>query len=335
MFKELRKIYNLKSLSLDKLGDKLIYTINNITYINEKSFNMEMSPLEFSAYRNRVFYSMNENLYEIKNCEFVEFIHIQDSDRIHIINENIVLSFKWITRKEIEYSIYDTNTNLLWKQANNMRITIFENYLLINERFNKKEFIVKDAYTGNVLWHFSLPEGFKIFSKIQLVENVLFFTAYKDINRYKKVFGLDIHTGKTLWEYNFQIPYKENIIAFHINPENNLSYGYGGRLYQVFDPVNGKIVFEKDMSDYYEQGVEPDLHRNSISDGRLWFVSGYGENAKFGAININTHEVEFIQDYPLELDYRFHKIIFHQNKLYVSDSGNTLHIFEKTSDEQV
>jgi len=224
---------------------------------------------------------------------------------------------------------YDTDKNIA---------IFYDDLCVVNPHFLKPQNQLSCYKLGdfdNKIWHFSLPEGFKIYGKIQLVENVLFFTAFKDVNKYENNYGIDIRTGNVLWVYNFKTPYDGEIIAYHINPENNLSYGYGGRLYQVFDPVNGKIVFEKDMSDYYEQGVEPDLHRNSISDGRLWFVSGYGENAKFGAININTHEVEFIQDYPLELDYRFHKIIFHQNKLYVSDSGNTLHIFEKTSDEQV
>lgn len=113
-----------------------------------------------------------------------------------------------------------------------------------------------------------------------------------------------------------------------INPENNLCYGYGGNQYQVFNPLTGAIVLEKDMSEYYEKGIEPNVHRNAIYNGKLWFVSGRGENAKFGVLDIATSEIDFVQDYPLENSEQFETPVYHKGILYLLDSVGTLHIFE-------
>lgn len=178
------------------------------------------------------------------------------------------------------------------------------------------------------LWEFFLPEQFFIFGKIQVIDNILFFTAFKNANKAQNVYGIDIHSGQIQWELNYSIPYTTYVLASLINSEDNLCYGYGGHFYQVFDPIRGEIILKKDMSEYYNQGIDPILPVNSLSDDKLWFVSGRGEKAKFGALNIKTAEIESIQDYPLENDGQLGKPIYHQGKLYIKDDSNVLHVFE-------
>jgi outer membrane protein assembly factor BamB len=180
------------------------------------------------------------------------------------------------------------------------------------------------------IWQFKLPEEFKIWNDIKRVEDTLFFEARKGVIRNNNVYGLDIHTGKIKWEFHFSLEENTGFVATNVDKKTNLSYGYGGIYYQVFDPVNGRMLLSKDMTKYYEQNVQPVSWNNAIADNRLWFVSGQGENAKFGALNIETSEMEFIQDYPLANNGQFSKPVFYDGKLYLLDHYNKeLHIFEK------
>jgi len=220
--------------------------------------------------------------------------------------------------KEYEFKIDGLNSILFINQKS----------IIFWDAWDKKQVITVDN-EGKFLWNYKLPEGYKIFLVPQVVEDVLFLKATKEINRYKKVIGLDVKTGKLKWEQNYQIPYSTNNITSCINSKNNLCYGYGGDQYQIFNPVTGEVVFEKDMSKYYAKGISPNVHRNAIYNDKLWFVSGRGEKVKFGALDIASSEIDFVQDCPLEYDYQFDVPVYYKGKLYLFDTGGTLYIFER------
>ena len=135
--------------------------------------------------------------------------------------------------------------------------------------------------------------------------------------------GLDIKTGEVLWQLLFKIPYKEQLLATTLHKENKLCYGYLGNLYQIFNPISGKIVFEKEMN----ENINP--YTNAICDNKLWFVSGKYEECKFGYINLANNELELLQDFPQEDDETF-EIVYHQKKLYLRGKYyNNLYIFEE------
>ena len=135
--------------------------------------------------------------------------------------------------------------------------------------------------------------------------------------------GLDLKTGEVLWQLLFKIPYKEQLLATTLHKENKLCYGYLGNLYQIFNPILGKIVFEKEMN----EKINP--YTNAIYDNKLWFVSGKYEECKFGYINLANNELELLQDFPQEDDETF-EIVYHQKKLYLRGKYyNNLYIFEE------
>jgi len=173
------------------------------------------------------------------------------------------------------------------------------------------------------LWQYTLPEGFSIFKQPQIVDDVLFFDSFKNGNEENFVVGLDIKTGEVLWQLLFKIPYKEQLLATTLHKENKLCYGYLGNLYQIFNPISGKIVFEKEMN----ENINP--YTNAIYDNKLWFVSGKYEECKFGYINLANNELELLQDFPQEDDETF-EIVYHQKKLYLRGKYyNNLYIFEE------
>lgn len=174
-----------------------------------------------------------------------------------------------------------------------------------------------------LIWQYTLPEGFSIFKQPQIVDDVLFFDSFKNGNEENFVVGLDIKTGEVLWQLLFKIPYKEQLLATTLHKENKLCYGYLGNLYQIFNPISGKIVFEKEMN----ENINP--YTNAIYDNKLWFVSGKYEECKFGYINLANNELELLQDFPQEDDETF-EIVYHQKKLYLRGKYyNNLYIFEE------
>ncbi|MFV0153814.1 hypothetical protein OBJ97_11375 [Empedobacter falsenii] len=191
-----------------------------------------------------------------------------------------------------------------------------------NPRHRGKEiFFYNDIITDTFLWHHTLPEGFKIFGSVQMIDNVLFFSC-TDVNlRNSKLIVLEIETGKVLWEF-------ENLIDFQIDHKNKLLRGYQGAYYQVINPFEGKLLDNKDLKELWDQGIDPDAVRNTITEDKLLFVSGRGENTKFGAINLATSEIDFVQSFPLENDGQLDKPVFHEGKLYLHDSNNVLYVLE-------
>lgn len=305
----------------------VIANLENL-YINDKTVDIKGYDLYienqtlYAIFNNKV-YVFDENSYFFKR--------IYDSIiSEYRLTENNVITSEYLPSREFEIKYY-VEKKLKWSKCSK-GLYVVDNSDVILERniFKPIEISILNNKNGEINWSFQLPEGFKIFDKIQVLKNVLFFIAFKDEGNYNKQYGLDIKTGKILWELNFQIPYTKNNIAFHINPKDNLCYGYGGNLYQVFNPITGEVLVEKSMSNYYEQDIDPGVHGNVIYNNKLWFVSGRrGENAKFGAIDLKTHKMDFIQDYPLENGGQFDKPIYHKDKLYLRDSNSVLHIFKK------
>lgn len=328
----IRKIESIEPTSLYDLGGNIVYTIEGVTYINNKSYNKYLSILDFSVFEDKLYFFENSKLYEFKDYEFVEIISVEGIEKLKIIDNQTFFGWKKLSRKEKEFMFYDLELNFLWSDLGKISINSIKGVIFKGKRFDDTKFEVLDIKTGKSLWSYELPEGYTIFGTIQLVENVLFFNTYKDLNRYKKKIGIDVKTGKVLWEHNFEIPYEKNNIADTLNKDNNLCYGYLAKKYQVYNPVTGEMVLEKDMSSYYEQGVSPD--KNAIYDNKLWFVSGKGENVKFGAVNLETSEMDFVKDFPLNTaeqnDEHFDTPVYHNGKLYLRGVHyNTLYIFEK------
>ena len=198
-----------------------------------------------------------------------------------------------------------------------------ENVFLLRNNYKTSQITNIDLEIVKPLWQYTLPEGFTIFKQPQIVDDVLFFDSFKNGNEENFIVGLNIKTGEVLWQLLFKIPYKEQLLATTLHKENKLCYGYLGNLYQIFNPISGKIVLEKEMN----ENINP--YTNAIYDNKLWFVSGKYEECKFGYINLANNELELLQDFPQEDDETF-EIVYHQKKLYLRGKYyNNLYIFEE------
>ena len=261
--------------------------------------------------------------FDFQNQKFDSILKLsEETSFFEVININNVIA---CIEEEDEKLVMYNNRKQKWKipYAPAYYNLLSENVFLLRNNYKTSQITNIDLEIVKPLWQYTLPEGFTIFKQPQIVDDELFFDSFKNGNEENFVVGLDIKTGEVLWQLLFKIPYKEQLLATTLHKENKLCYGYLGNLYQIFNPISGKIVFEKEMN----ENINP--YTNAIYDNKLWFVSGKYEECKFGYINLANNELEFIQDFPQEDDEIF-EIVYHQKKLYLRGKYyNNLYIFER------
>ena len=261
--------------------------------------------------------------FDFQNQKFDSILKLsEETSFFEVININNVIA---CIEEEDEKLVMYNNRKQKWKipYAPAYYNLLSENVFLLRNNYKTSQITNIDLEIVKPLWQYTLPEGFSIFKQPQIVGDVLFFDSFKNGNEENFVVGLDLKTGEVLWQLLFKIPYKEQLLATTLHKENKLCYGYLGNLYQIFNPISGKIVFEKEMN----ENINP--YTNAIYDNKLWFVSGKYEECKFGYINLANNELEFIQDFPQEDDETF-EIVYHQKKLYLRGKYyNNLYIFEE------
>lgn len=261
--------------------------------------------------------------FDFQNQKFDSILKLsEETSFFEVININNVIV---CIEEEDEKLVMYNNRKQKWKipYAPAYYNLLSENVFLLRNNYKTSQITNIDLEIVKPLWQYTLPEGFTIFKQPQIVGDVLFFDSFKNGNEENFVVGLDIKTGEVLWQLLFKIPYKEQLLATTLHKENKLCYGYLGNLYQIFNPISGKIVFEKEMN----ENINP--YTNAIYDNKLWFVSGKYEECKFGYINLANNELELLQDFPQEDDETF-EIVYHQKKLYLRGKYyNNLYIFEE------
>ena len=301
----------------------LVIQEKNHLYINDLKINIEENDYIGLSYKNII--KTNSDKKEVSVWNNTNFLLLsKEHSTLNFIDNSlfILVDFDY----ENIYSLYKINVN---KNIYHSKIDGFKNII----HFDSEKIWVNDMLEQNIIdcisikneliWQYTLPEGFTIFKQPQIVDNVLFFDSFKNGNEENFIVGLDIKTGEVLWQLLFKIPYKEQLLATTLHKENKLCYGYLGNLYQIFNPISGKIVLEKEMN----KKINP--YTNAIYDNKLWFVSGKYEECKFGYINLANNELELQQDFPQEDDETF-EIVYHQKKLYLRGKYyNNLYIFEE------
>lgn len=261
--------------------------------------------------------------FDFQNQKFDSILKLsEETSFFEVININNVIA---CIEEEDEKLVMYNNRKQKWKipYAPAYYNLLSENVFLLRNNYKTSQITNIDLEIVKPLWQYTLPEGFTIFKQPQIVDDVLFFDSFKNGNEENFIVGLNIKTGEVLWQLLFKIPYKEQLLATTLHKENKLCYGYLGNLYQIFNPISGKIVLEKEMN----ENINP--YTNAIYDNKLWFVSGKYEECKFGYINLANNELELLQDFPQEDDETF-EIVYHQKKLYLRGKYyNNLYIFEE------
>jgi outer membrane protein assembly factor BamB len=315
-----------KCNSIQLLYNYLLLSINNKTIFNDVEFMDNELYLNFFKNNNSVYYYNKSRLYKFDEDKFTIVFEVKDYDAIFQTNKNEFICYKNITKKENLLS-YFYGKELKWEiLTTKFYKNISDNFFSVFERFDRTKFSI---YSKNniEIWNYKLPTGFNIYLNIKPVNNILYFTAYNEHQKNQLVSGLDIETGKVIWQHQYEVTSANKFIsAPAYNEKDQLFYGIG-HIYQVFNPKTGEIVLEKIFDKCKNYNLLVDAQ--AVYDNKLWFVSGGGKNTKFGYVNIDTHQLEFIQNLPHEEYEVFDTPVFYEGKLYLRGKHqNSLYVFE-------
>ncbi len=334
----IRKHIQIKGQSsawLKNISGNILYALaeGDKTYINGICFKKYLSLLKFSSLNNDLYFFDNSKLFKVINDKLIEKFCIEGLDGLKIVSENVLFGRKRLSRKEKKYSLFDFNYNLLWTYTGTDSITPIKGLIFCSERFDKTKFYLRNSLNGKRLWNYQLPDGYTIYLSPKVIDDVLFIEAYNEKDNQFLV-GINKDSGEVLWKEYFEVNINDKFIIAHcFNRFENLLYGCSNKLYQVFNPINGEVVLEKEVSDLFQEDFI--IHKNLYSENKLWFVGQIGEKVKFGFFNTENQELELLEDFPSETFVRIQSIEYHKGKLYLLDDSNTLHIFEKEENNKI
>lgn len=310
------------------VNDQLLYIINNIIFIKDKTF--EIGDSEYLFVQNNNLFKTNyseKRIYILRHNEFIVF----DNNCWTSINYNsdedyVLMNNSWTTT-----TIKTCNFKF---EANGLQHILFskDDFLITHDYWNNNK-ITSFHSRREPLWDYTPPAFFTINRYPIVIEDILFSIAHDQHGYNQLMVGLGIENGNILWEDRREITQKNrSLVSYTFNKKNNLLYKFG-QSYEIFNPKTGKIIYEKDFEETIKHDLVP--HINSIYDNKLWFVSSNYENSeyervKFGYINLDTHRLEFIQDfYRQQGELSFAPPIYHEGKLYLrGTSYHNLYIFE-------
>lgn len=264
----------------------------------------------------------------IKKCS-LEFVCETIEENIIVLNEDFCLGSTSkrkprIYRNEI---ISTKNNNVVYKWDDNKALALvaFESnwFFIFNTKFNGDLFLM-DIKKNEKVWDIKIDDGIPGRRYYQQIENYgLLVQKYFSVDK-SNLLKIDILTGSILWEIENTLPY------YTYEASTCMLYGIAGNTFEVIAINEGE---RKLQTEFYEN-IHILPHLTYYSNGLLYF-SGFRDNNTpvFGAVNVQTGELEFTQEVEVAGEKSFRKgldkPIVVGNRLYVKDSMNTLHIFEK------
>lgn len=302
-------------LGIKKVGNQ-IYAKFEDSVSSTNNFNLTHEQYDsLIEHQEKAYFTFNDSLF---SAEGGQVFSLKGFDQFYVGN-NFFFGHKRVSRKELHYSLIDKELNIIWGTTDNCFMRLYGEHIIQFERLDRSKFLVKNLNNQH-LWRFDALEGHNI-QDIYLIQNTLYLTTRDKNFRLIKKFGIDINSGNISWEQTFEVPFKNNIIASTFNKKDNLFYGLSQSRFQIFNPVQGKLIKNNEMPDDTDSSLEPEVVRQSIDESHLFFVSGVGIKSKFGSFNIKSESFDFVTDHKLKEDDKFDTPLFHDGILYL----RTLH----------
>lgn len=194
----------------------------------------------------------------------------------------------------------------------------------------KNSVLCDDLVDGQLKWKFELGNDVKVGGDFILMSDLIIVSTTN-----QDLIGIEINTGKELWRLpNCNLHHQQQ-------PKTNYLVGlasnsFGDNFYQVIDPISGKKLIDKKFDNFFYE-TRPTLA--CIKETHYYFISnviGDGTGTKserqthLGCINLQTHEIEWVEKIGTTLDRRseYQKPEINGSKIYLLDGEQTLHIYE-------
>ena len=293
---------------------------------------------------------------EEKGCYYIdENFNIIKSDYFLIANENSKYLIAWANAVKISRGVYNRSICLLENDLVNVKEIILEENYLYLETYTNDVLITssKDIILGyhifptNLLWEFSLASlgkwknswdeerFFEVYKLIGIYNNILW--AFIEIGGF---IGLDIKTGELKYRISEYHMGKESKLFFrsdyYLDNERGKIFGLAHIFIEIdlnqAPPFVTQYGLQEEFEKYNIKKANDTAEDFVVQDNLLYFY--LAEQLKFGILDINTKEIIYISE-PIAVVERddcftqLKDLKVSENKVYILDSNNTLHIFER------
>ena len=337
--KEVQYISNVDNFLI--VDDKLYFS-NGKEVIDERGHSILNSPLslQFLNYKEPYFYipDIYGNTYLImgKEVRFLKDIFIKKviSDSFLLVSKDKKTAIFDIINNEFHYILNSRIFKFLeWKEK-----LFFK---------NKNTIQGIEIYTGQFLWEFPLSSlgkwknswdeerDFEVYKLIGIYNNILW--AFIEIGGF---IGLDIKTGELKYRISEYHMGKESKLFFrsdyYLDNERGKIFGLAHIFIEIdlnqAPPFVTQYGLQEEFEKYNIKKANDTAEDFVVQDNLLYFY--LAEQLKFGVLDINTKEIIYVSE-PIavvERDDSFTQLRdlkVSENKVYILDSNDTLHIFER------
>jgi len=227
----------------------------------------------------------------------------------------------------------DIKTHKLSKPLQGNLIEFQFGCIYSNDR-EKKEFTLH-AETGEPEWKVDystyIRQDYPQFDVMARHENQLVCLANEDC-----FLGIDIDNGEIKWEETTfsAITGKPLELARFSGLKENVIAFCSGAIYAEFDLIRKKYIPKKTFAPLNDLlSAEIYIQRTFLQNNLLYFTSQNNKTKKWHTVGIlDTKTLEMLWIHELELPHNVflnHIPLADEAHLYIKDSNNTLHIFEK------
>ena len=252
--------------------------------------------------------------------EFVLYRESLGGGRVNIFNGNFIENKYERPDKFVRVTMYKGKSNIkLWEKSYFNRISWFcqDSYLYVTDlSFKYIDFI--DAQSGEVIntLHFENPPISRFIYNYE--DTLIVSLEIQPLEEYL-LLGLDARTGQEKWSLEST---HYSYIQDHVS---GCLYGIGGKRFDIIAPNEGKVLYKGNMSDENKKfNVCPEC--GILGENGIYFKDNF-PHSRIGLINIQTHKIEFVIDLNLPKGVKVTSMSYHNGRLYVKDTNDTLHIF--------
>lgn len=332
---------------------KLITKLENVFYISILNQTL-LIQYEFELTNMNNGYSVEAN--RITTYNFNNFIYSRSDNKIRVYNSDLSQMAEYIVKNNIGvYNIFSLTSLAISTYEDEQRKVLFiqngvivkevtsffgrilnENYKLNfpeNIFVNSKYFRCSDLLDEKTYWEYTCPPGLQASNTWVVRGEYLLFCENTDGSYQGNIKKIHLPTGELKWEAAVpmtRLHYNESQGIF-ISFWANVDYG---QYYQIIDVDNETIEFGNPITDVTLQNLPSTEGTLYLYERKLYFTdfsNVYGDQIPkimFGCFDIDTKEVEFLQEVPEAKGDGFAQVIYSDNKLYLRSFGNKLYVYE-------
>jgi len=308
----------------------IVYSTEGLEFIDPINYDLVFKKSGFYHFRifnQRLFLNIGNEIKEFKLSDLDANSTLCRTEEQNITILNLKFSIGKTSQRKPRIKrgeiINNSDNKVIYKWSDERIVVTFVNDYPLFETSDKK-LILLNIDNEKELWNIKLDNGSFGQRILGQTEDVFFLQRAVSKPNLFNVLALEKSTGKIIWETENTHPY------YCFDEVNDKLYGLGDKRFEVISTLTG----EKALITQLDVNVFISSHLTYYSDGFLYFSSHLDNNIPvFGAVNVKSGKLEFIQELKIEGEKSFRigleKPIVVGNRLYVKDSLNTLHIFEK------